>query len=638
MASETWHTSRLVCVFLHILTSIATQPLKSPSLIWTEYYDDEQSSSIRFVEGGPQSIHPTSLLANDTTILFSEERSQKVGLNFDVELSLIFWVDALRGEVSKMNISIEGAVTETIYKDTSSILKDVSVDWASRNIYWTDSGNRWIAISDYNGNYYNPIITDIRNPNCIVVNPVARYIYWSNIGDMPIIERAKLNGKDRETIVDGEKKHIKEIRGLTIDYNNNKLYWVDSSSQILWSSQLDGRSVLALHISDNYVSTVDLDIDQEFFMLCNYDPGRITLVKRSTPGEHSDIYTADTYLTSMVYLDQSRQKKLSSSCQQNNGGCDHLCLNEAGDSTCICGIGFTVSADGYTCNEWIEQTTVVTEPISMLSTHIETVANTTVIPIIYPIHMIAIIVTKTKSRRLPQNRPLPPSPVELKEDDTHIYEDLYGNGINIHDIRPPQTEVVVNVSPSEPPLVHYQPLSGVNVQGLGSTGDTDGDEDNDEGEDNDEYEHMDPITFAEGDQVPEDISDPVKQAELDHEGYLTPVNPDDSQNNDPNAVDEPAQYDHSSEDDNTNIPDDMSNISYEYMRGISGEQADAEVPLLCDSDDENKEDDGDIKDRYIVLDDDEDNSADESDTYQPGENAYTINQDNCDAEVFYFLE
>lgn len=69
-----------------------------------------------------------------------------------------------------------------------------------------------------------------------------RYIYWTNsFLPRPTIERAFLNGSNREVIIDTD---LKEPSGIAIDYKNNRLYWVDMGEGIhnkIESSRLDGK-------------------------------------------------------------------------------------------------------------------------------------------------------------------------------------------------------------------------------------------------------------------------------------------------------------------------------------------------------------------------------------------------------------
>ena len=62
-------------------------------------------------------------------------------------------------------------------------------------------------------------------------------IYWSDWGTNPKIERASMDGSNREQIIDSS---IFWPNGLTIDYAASKLYWADAKHHVIESSNLDG--------------------------------------------------------------------------------------------------------------------------------------------------------------------------------------------------------------------------------------------------------------------------------------------------------------------------------------------------------------------------------------------------------------
>ena len=54
-----------------------------------------------------------------------------------------------------------------------------------------------------------------------------RYMYWTDWGEVPKIEKAGMDGSDdsRSVLIDED---IVWPNGLTIDYDDSKLYWVDA--------------------------------------------------------------------------------------------------------------------------------------------------------------------------------------------------------------------------------------------------------------------------------------------------------------------------------------------------------------------------------------------------------------------------
>lgn len=67
--------------------------------------------------------------------------------------------------------------------------------------------------------------------------PLIRYMYWTDWGETPRIERAGMDGSTRKIIVDSD---IYWPNGLTIDLEEQKLYWADAKLSFIHRANLDG--------------------------------------------------------------------------------------------------------------------------------------------------------------------------------------------------------------------------------------------------------------------------------------------------------------------------------------------------------------------------------------------------------------
>ena len=70
-------------------------------------------------------------------------------------------------------------------------------------------------------------------------------MYWTDWGEHPKIERAGMDGFDRQVVVS---RNLTWPNGLAIDYETSKLYWVDAGIKTIECSNLDGldRKVQAI--------------------------------------------------------------------------------------------------------------------------------------------------------------------------------------------------------------------------------------------------------------------------------------------------------------------------------------------------------------------------------------------------------
>lgn len=122
---------------------------------------------------------------------------------------------------------------------TDIILKPegIAYDWVTDTFYYTDNGLNIIAsykISTKN----RYIIAYSDSPRAIVVHPCKGYLFWSDVGKEPAITRSTLAGSQLEKIVT---LNIKWPNGLTIDFEQDKLYWADAYYDKIEMSDLDGN-------------------------------------------------------------------------------------------------------------------------------------------------------------------------------------------------------------------------------------------------------------------------------------------------------------------------------------------------------------------------------------------------------------
>ena len=80
----------------------------------------------------------------------------------------------------------------------------------------------------------------ISGPQFILKFCLFRFMYWTDWGEVPKIERAGMDGSlsTRSVIVDD---NIYWPNGLTMDYEESKIYWADAKLAYIHSCDYDGR-------------------------------------------------------------------------------------------------------------------------------------------------------------------------------------------------------------------------------------------------------------------------------------------------------------------------------------------------------------------------------------------------------------
>ncbi len=71
-------------------------------------------------------------------------------------------------------------------------------------------------------------------------------MYWTDWGSHPKIERAGMDGLEREVIV---YHNLTWPNGLAIDYSLNRLYWADAGTHTIEYAHLDGTNRQVMRLS-----------------------------------------------------------------------------------------------------------------------------------------------------------------------------------------------------------------------------------------------------------------------------------------------------------------------------------------------------------------------------------------------------
>lgn len=116
----------------------------------------------------------------------------------------------------------------------------LAIDWIADNIYWAHLGKKVIEVSRLNGTSRKVIVNEnLDEPRSIAVFPRKGFLFWSDWGDTPKIERAFLDGSGRKAIVSTD---LGFPNGLAIDFDTKRLYWADALRDKIETADLYGRN------------------------------------------------------------------------------------------------------------------------------------------------------------------------------------------------------------------------------------------------------------------------------------------------------------------------------------------------------------------------------------------------------------
>jgi low density lipoprotein-related protein 2 len=272
-----------------------------------------------------------------------------VGVDFDFRDEKILFTqirpDAQISAIDSKHIQLDGI---KVVLNKSINPEGISYDWVHNKIYWTDSANSSIYAMNVDGSQI-VMITHVDRPRAIVVHPCNGTLYytdWGLFGTNGRIFRSTMAGTQKVAII---KSDLTQPSGLSIDYDESKLYWTDAVREKIERSDLDGSNRLTLITATIYPFAIVVFQDWIFW----------------TDLQLRGVYRADKHTGSNLVevvkrLDESprdiqifskdRQKCTVNLCGISNGGCAQSChpsLNATVE--CKCNSSFKLVNDGKMC-------------------------------------------------------------------------------------------------------------------------------------------------------------------------------------------------------------------------------------------------------------------------------------------------
>lgn len=118
-------------------------------------------------------------------------------------------------------------------------------------------------------------------------------MYWTDWGQNPKIERAFMDGQERQVVI-GE--NLVQPNGITIDYESQRVYWCDSGLNVIEYSSVDGTGRTTLDVdSAGLGSPFSLTIGGSILFWTDFDTSAIYATHKihgndSSLGSYSLVY------------------------------------------------------------------------------------------------------------------------------------------------------------------------------------------------------------------------------------------------------------------------------------------------------------------------------------------------------------
>jgi len=255
-----------------------------------------------------------------------------------------------------------------------SYVAGLAFDWISRNIYWTDYILEHVEVANMNGTYRRILFHEnLTNPWSIAVDPRAgaRFLFFTDWGSNPRIERSNLDGQQRTVLVhDGIQMPV----GLTLDHIREEVYFTDHHLNFIEVISYSGQNRRKILGNSHFLhGPGSIALFEQYLYWVDTNSNEIRRLNRFQHGfkaqQHERVLSRANVnqirISHQIYQPLGERTKNKTTftisifirleinpCQQSR--CSQLCLlspASANGYTCACSTGFILEPDQFTCSK-----------------------------------------------------------------------------------------------------------------------------------------------------------------------------------------------------------------------------------------------------------------------------------------------
>ncbi|CAG12634.1 unnamed protein product [Tetraodon nigroviridis] len=258
-------------------------------------------------------------------------------------------------------------------------IQGLAVDWITGNLYFTNAFESETLLEVHVINTTNRMIllkSSHDQPRDLAVSPKLRYLFWTDGGQTPKIERALLDGTNRTVLAS---ESLASPRGLTVDYTNDFLYWTDDVLDMISRMASDGSQRQIIRYGSRYPSPVGVAILGNNMLWVDKKLGKLFQASKGNTSSAQPEVIRDNLdgLMDIAIFDVHVQPTAShqvafNPCYEHNGGCQQLCfaIPDQDHPKCGCAHGSLLS-NGVTCGYGLDEFLVFTTDYTLNSLRLD---------------------------------------------------------------------------------------------------------------------------------------------------------------------------------------------------------------------------------------------------------------------------
>ncbi|CAB4016149.1 prolow-density lipo receptor-related 1, partial [Paramuricea clavata] len=217
-----------------------------------------------------------------------------------------------------------------------------AVDWMGGNIFWIEASSTDILL------YYTIKVKSIfgkghralsrigphNQPSSLILYLEKRKMFWCEVGLVPKIEVANLNGTGRKVLV---KSKLLWPTSLAIDTLTDRLYWCDmkeSEVETVFTNGTDRRVVLtSAQLKGEFSEPYSIDVFEDYLYIITK---KGVAFKWNKFGHGHPIKLVNTRPEARIKVYHKARQSQSKGTQCKSDSCSHICLPSDAGPVCLC--------------------------------------------------------------------------------------------------------------------------------------------------------------------------------------------------------------------------------------------------------------------------------------------------------------
>ena len=174
-----------------------------------------------------------------------------IAMDLDYQTDCVFWADIDQDKIMKQCLA-NGSLPQVLVQSQLNSVEGMSYDHVRKILYFVDGSKRTVElvkVDSKEGRMRKTILNaavlgERSKPRGIAVHPREGFLFYTDWADKAAgVGRARLDGSQHEVIVDMDDKGRRLLgwpNGIAIDFQTERLYFVDAQKDFIASCDLDG--------------------------------------------------------------------------------------------------------------------------------------------------------------------------------------------------------------------------------------------------------------------------------------------------------------------------------------------------------------------------------------------------------------